>query len=69
MIIHHPDIKDVNKFFTHGIRLLHHLEKQTGKHAKENTETFRLSLGDAWIKVANSLSNPMIQLEETDKHP
>lgn len=27
MIIHHPDIKEMNKFLTHGIRLLRHLEK------------------------------------------
>jgi hypothetical protein len=69
MIIHHPDIKEVNKFLTHGIRLLHHLEKQTDEHAKHNLEAFRLQLGDAWIKMANSLSNPIIQIEETDPQP
>jgi hypothetical protein len=69
MIIHHPDIKETNKFLTHGIRLLHHLEKQTDEHAKQNVETFRLELGDAWIKMANSLSNSIIQIEETDPQP
>lgn len=63
MKIHEIELKPLNEFFENGFKLLEKLEQSSSPHAEQNANTMMLAMGDAWLKAADKIGNPLIIME------